>query len=415
MPHLSRRSVLALAVAAPALILASCAPTPPRDRPTPIGTPSPASPTVAPPAEGTAWPPAPVIDASFGPTGGHWPSRTPGPREQFDQEVEVEASWTAIASAIADVQQTVQSGGRAVVRIRPGALAGDGAGSSASAVLNDVGTAGNDFRILVVPRDGVGTVTLADSIRLEKVRGVSFVGIWNHPNSMVISASQDVAWAWSKGQAFNISANSSEPTADIEFVECVTPDARLFDQDAWAFRTAGQPLDRVGVIGCYIAGSYKNDGSDAHTDTLQLSGDQPITGLLIKDSAIFASTNAAFIPFTYASDIVFDHSLVVGGDRMLLRHPLPDGANDFSSGYPAAVNGAGSVDQMAANDSIFIGNVRGQFVSSENTQTSLSDPPAASSGAFVSTPALSDADAAWLDTEVPLPTDDVLRKIWTVT
>lgn len=411
MPPISRRTALAaLLVTAPVLV-AGCAYG--RGAQAPGAASSSSTPTA--PSSGSAAP-APASTGSldtaeFGPTGKHWPSRTPALTDTFDVTIEVSPTWKAIAGGIKEANARAPKG-KARVLVTPGILPGNGAGSSKTPVLKNVGEADLPYRVLVAPRDGVGTVTFSDSIRLELVAGVSFVGFWLFPNSIVLSAVQDMAWAWSKGQAFNISSNSSIPTKDVELVECITPDARLIDADTWAFRTGGQAYQNISVIGCYLAPSYKADGSSAHCDTLQLSGNETKNGLLFRDTVVFSSTNAGFIPSGGADGVVFEHSLLVGGDRMLSRYPLPAGANAFTSGLPAAINGAGSVDQMSAVDSTFIGNVRGTFKSVKNTRVSAATPPAATSGKFTSDPSLSSIDADWLETRSPMPTDDRLRAAW---
>lgn len=407
MPEVSRRILLASALAVP-LLVAGCSPTPEPDAAPTGDVPTDDAPTDGGPAVDTA---SLTTLVPFGPTGAHWPSRTPTRREKFEFVVDVDPTWAAIADGITRANNA-GAAKRAVVRIRPGVLPGYGAGSTSTSVLKNVGKLGRKTRVLVVPRDGVGTVTLAASIRLEMVRGVSFVGIWGFPYSAVFSAAQDFAWAWSKGQAFNITANSNEPTTDVELVECVTPDARLNDQDVWGFRTAGQTMTGVSVIGCYVAPSYKAAGSSAHCDTLQLSGTHAASKVLIKDSALFASTNAAVIPFDRASDVVFDHTLVVGGDRMLQRFPLPEGANAFTSGYPSAVNGSGTTDILSAVNSTFLGPVRGTWKSVVGSTVSTASLPASSAGAFVSDLTLAAATAELLDQMAPVPTDAQLLAMW---
>lgn len=408
MAPISRRTALAALLSAAPVLIAGCGWG--RDTAQPLTTAGATTASSAPAG------PAPasvgsLSSAEFGPTGQHWPSRTPLLTDTFDVTIEVNATWTAIADGIKQAIARAPKG-KTRVLVKPGVLPGNGAGSSKTPVLKNVGKTGLTHRVLVTPRDGVGTVTFSDSIRLELVAGVSFMGFWLFPNSMVVSAVQDMAWGWSKGQAFNISSNSAAPTKDVEFVECVTPDARLIDADTWAFRTGGQPYQNLSVIGCYLAPSYKAAGSSAHCDTFQMSGDDPKNGLLIRDSVVFSSTNAGFIPSGGADGILFDHSLMVGGDRMLLRYPLPPGANAFTSGLPAAINGAGSVNQMSATDSVFIGNVRGTFKSVSNTLVTATKPPAATSGAFTSDPSLSSVDAAWLEARTPMPTDERLRAAW---
>jgi len=411
MASISRRTALAALLTTAPMLLAGCdlgrtAITPGAASATPSGvkTGSPAaSPAVA--SVGS------LGSGEFGPTGKHWPSRTPAPTDTFDFTVEVNPTWAAIADGIKQAIARAPKG-KTRVLVKPGVLPGFGAGSSKPPVLKGVGKTGLPYRVLVMPRDGVGTVTFADSLRFDLVAGVSFVGFWLFPNSMVLSGVQDFAWAWSKGQAFNISSNSAVVTSDVELVECVTADARLIDADTWAFRTGGQPYINVSVVGCYLAPSYKAAGSSAHCDTLQLSGNEAKTGLVFRDTVIFSSTNAGFIPSGGADDVLFDHCLFVGGDRMLVRYPLPAGANAFTSGYPAAINGVGSVDVMSATNSTFIGNVRGTFKSVQNTKVSATKPPAATSGSFTSDPSLSSIDAAWLESRSPMPSDDRLRAAW---
>lgn len=403
MNDISRRTAATLLAGAPVLALLGC--TAPRARP------QTAVPTTQPASWITLAKPAPASAPEYGPTGAHWPARTPQPGEKLNLSIEVDCSWSAIASAITTAVAK-QPKGKVAILVRPGILPGFGAGSTAKPVLKGVGAKGRPYRILVTPRDGAGTVTHSDSLRLELVSGVSFVGFWPFPNSVVISACTDVSWAWSKVQALNITANSSAPTDGIDLVECVTPQAQLKDSDTWGFRTVDQSMTNISMIGCYVSPSYKAAASSAHCDSLQLSGSLPVTGLTIQDTVIFASTNAGVIPSGGSTGILFDHSLVVGGDKMLLRYPLPDGANAFTSGYPLAVNGTGSVDQLSSVSSIFLGGVQGTWLNVEDTQVSGKTQPRTTSGAFTVDSALSTVDGEWLDARTTNPTDAVLRAIW---
>lgn len=410
MPDLSRRTALTALLGAP-LLIAGCS----------VATPSP-SPSAVP--TGSAAPPqdlvledgpelkvqtASITVQRFGPTGTHWPARTPTRKDRFAFVVEADPTWSSIAAAI-ERANAVAPNGNAAILVRPGTLPGFGAGSTAKPVLSNVGSARRKTRVLISPRDGVGSVTFSASIRLDRVRGVTFLGFWLAPYSLVLSAVQDFSWAWSKGQAFNITGNSSEPTADVDLVECVTPEARAADGDTWAFRTAGQRIDRVAVIGSYIAPSYKAAGSSAHVDTLQLSGSEGMSGIVFRDTAIFASTNAAFIGYPGASDILFDSSLVVGGRYMLDRFPLPEGANNFTSGYPSAVNGSGTVDILSASGSTFYGPLRGTWKTVSGSTVIGAQAPSVADGAFDAGATTMSADG--FDTISPVPTDDVLRSIW---
>jgi len=405
----SRRAVIALMVATPAAVLLGCAASVRpvvASSPTPTTTGATASVGVA-----AALPTGALAGAEFGPNGSHWPTRTPKPSDKFDLVIEADCNWAAIGKAITYVTERTKDGKGAVL-VKPGALPGNGAGSSSSPVLQLVGQADRPYRVLVAPRDGIGSVTHTGSLRIDRVKGVSFVGFWPFPNSVVLTSVEDVAWAWSKGQAFNITAGKGGTARRIELVECVTPDLKVTESDAWAFRTAGTALDDIAVVGCYVAPSYKPAGSSAHCDTLQLSGDKPQTTVTLRDSVIFASTNAAFIPSAIAAGVLFDHTLVVGGDRMLQRYPAPPEANAFTSGFPSAVNGSGTVGILSARNSTFIGPVRGEWASVESTRVSASSATRSASGGFTSDPSLSSIDAAWLERVTPLPTDDRLRAVW---
>ncbi len=102
--------------------------------------------------------------AIFGPDGSHWPSRTPRVDDTFAAVVEVPPDWTAIARAISDAVSRHPMG-KVKIAVTPGAMpTGGGAGSSAPGVLHGLGNAGRDWRILVVPRDGWGTVTAAGTV-----------------------------------------------------------------------------------------------------------------------------------------------------------------------------------------------------------------------------------------------------------
>jgi hypothetical protein len=394
-------------------VLASCS-VPDRASAQPTPTPTPTAPTsggMPASLSSAALPAGPLAAAPFGPSGRHWPTRTPRPSERFDLVVEAECNWKDISRSIAYVAERAPHG-KGCVLVKPGVLPGYGAGSSKPPVLQAIGALGREYRVLVMPRDGSSSITFSDAIRMDSVKGVAFVGFWLFPQSIVLTSVQDFAWAWSKGQAFNITAGASGPASQIELVECVTPEAKLTDADVWAIRTGDNPWNDIQLVGCYLAPSYKSATSSAHCDTLQLSGSSPGAGLVIRDTVIFASTNSGFIPSDRTTGIVFDHSLVVGGDRMVVRYPLPPDANAFTSGKPAAVNGIGTVDAISSSSSTFVGNLRGEWLSVQNSVASIPRPPAVSSGQFSVDLALNALGADWLDARAPLPTDDALRQAW---
>ncbi|MDQ1084634.1 MULTISPECIES: hypothetical protein [Microbacterium] len=348
---------------------------------------------------------------TYGPDGSHWPSRTPRPTDTFVKTIECDCNWTAIGNAITSLKD-VSKNDNVRILVRPGRLAGNGAGSSSRPVLERIGQTGRGRRILIMPRDGSQSITFDASIRMDRVSGVSFVGFWTFPSSLVLTGVSDFAWAWSKGRAFNVSTNSTAAVSDVEFVECVTPESQLTESDAWAFRTAGSTVTNLSVVGCYIASMYKPEGSTAHLDTLQLSGSHSLKNVVMEDTVIFASTNAAFIPTELATGVRFDHSLLVAGASMLKRYPLPAGSK-LSSVYPQAANGSGTNGVLSARDSIMIGSVPGVWAAVENAHTSAAKTYA-NSGGWTYDPTLSDVSSAWLDSRTPMPTDEYLRSVWKI-
>ena len=136
--------------------------------------------------------------------------------------------------------------------------------------------------------------------------------------------------------------------------------------------------------------------------------------MTLTDSVLFASTNAGFIPSSLATAVAFNHTLIVASDRMLQRYALPAGANAFTSGVPAAVNGTGTVGLLSATDSTFVGALQGTWASIENTTVSGNRTAAPASGSVQVDSSLSRIDAGWLEARTPMPTDDRLRAIWTI-
>lgn len=354
--------------------------------------------------------PSSSAGGKFGPTAGHWPTRTPVLTGSFNRTIEVNASWTEIAKAIKTASTYPYE--RTRILVRPGTLNGYGSDSSSTPVLANVGALGRSSRILITPRDGVRSVSFSNSIRLVNVRGVTFAGFWLWPHGINLSAVQDLAWGFSKGASFTITGTGGV-TQNIELVECVSPNGGLRNYDSWAFRSYRNELAGVSVVGCYIAPSYKQAGSSEHVDTLQLSGPLPQRNITITDSVIFASTNAAVIAASNSRNVALNHSLVIGGDRTLVRYPLPRGADAFTSGPPISVNGDGTSGVLSSRNSILIGPLHGAWATVSNAVISGKVAATASSGAFTVDSSLKSMSAAWLDARSSNPTDAYLQKIWT--
>lgn len=361
---------------------------------------------------------APSRVASYGPNGTHYPSRTPwvGDTGGWDYDVEVACTWTAIGTAI-NTAATQYPNGKCRIRVQPGTLPGNGAGSTATPVLQNLGAANRATRILVVPRDGAFSITHTASARIHNVVGVSFVGFcpWGagvaegSSSGVLITNCRDMAWAWSKTRFANITS-SAGTTDGVELVECVAPAQADRDEDRMAFRNGdGGNTRNVILDGCYFAGNYKANGSSAHCDTLQTSGPGVFENIDFRDTALFGSTNATYITTPATSgDII--HSAFVGGMRTANRYPVGADRSQFING-PVTFNGA-PTDYTASADSLLVGKVVPVFASVASTKIIAADAaPAPASGSWTVDTGLFDT-AAKINAVIPLPTDTSLQAAW---
>lgn len=313
--------------------------------------------------------------ASFGPNGTHWPDRTPTPTDTMDYEITASAAtWSAISTAITTALAATPSGGKGAVWIPDGVLTGNGAGSSSTPVLTNLGTVGRDKRILVYPLNGWGSVTTSDSLRFNNLKGITIGGIdlGAEDYGVNVSACEDFALVRMRGIAFNITGVAGVNTKNIEFVELVTPTALLRDQDRWGWRTssaAGGPISDISAIGCYIAPAYRNIGSDSHCDSWQLSGQSANTygNILYKDCTVFASTNHA-VQIGGGYGLTFRHMLIFGGTVTKRKYPVPSGGDTVPNGH--AIGGGGQPYGCSVYDSTIIGNLSGpSFQEVQNSKT----------------------------------------------
>jgi hypothetical protein len=347
--------------------------------------------------------------ASFGPNGTHWPDKTPKP-DDVATVVNVSCTWSAIQSAI-----SAAGSGYTIIKVAPGSLPGNGNGSTATPVIQGVGSTGRASRILVTPRDGWGTVTVSNSARIHNISGVVFDRLdFGMNNGLVVTACQDFAISRSRAMNFNITGTSGFVTDTIQLVECVTPDSKLSDSDAWAFRTASGSagnVTNVQVLGSYISNFRRSSGSTSHEDALQLSGNNVYSGITLTDTVIFSANNSAF-QIGSAPDITIDHSLLIGiGDIVELRYGDISGADNDMSGAKA-INGGGA-DGMVAKDSIILGSVGGP-VWTNVTNTRIYPAPGSSptAGAWTVDSTLASWTVSDLNAATPYPNDAYLESIW---
>ncbi|MDS0244196.1 hypothetical protein [Microbacterium aurantiacum] len=368
--------------------------------------------------------------ATYGPTGMHWPARTPRVDDTFDAVVEVPPTWEAIDAAIRQLHAS-HPDGKAKIVVQPGQLPlGAGARSSANGVLQGIGGAGRAWRILVVPRDGWGTVTGSGSVfayesegySFRGVNGVALVGFDFTQQGVVVRSCDDFALAWSTFGVLNVTANEY-PTSGVELIECVLPDQLDLDGDRMAFRVAnGYSIEGIEMRGCYVAPSYRAASSSVHTDTLQTSatGGGFIRNLTFADSVFFHSSSQT-LQFEYAENVSFTGTALIGGLRGAGRYPF--GGDRF---VPTAENtlwGGRAEQPHAANNvlldrTIVMGAISEYWQIVQATAVTLSRP----TGAM---PAEADVrvdeqfatrdqalDPEWLEQHCPLPTPSRLSAVW---
>lgn len=300
---------------------------------------------------------APVEVASQGPNGTHWPSVIPTPF-MYDTTVpnivDVACSWSAISTAIAAVTPAQAAAG-VLIRVAPGSLPGNGAGSTATPVLQNLGSSSWSKRVTVAPRDGYGTVTMSAGIRIFKVHGVCFAGFigtgWQHHacNRSAVAWTKLTAWLGSYGTA-------GETTTDVEFVEVVLPTYYVGTGDTADIYSGGGNISNYRLTGCYMAPRYRPPGP-SHTDTLQFatgSGGGTYSNMQLRDSAFFASSNAAVQTGSMIGMSV-TNCYVAAGATSLTRYPFPAGANTDSGEARKIFNGGNAASGYNATNSIFIG------------------------------------------------------------
>ena len=350
----------------------------------------------------------------YGPSGTNWPSNTPTLTSNFVYDVEVAPTWSAIQTAL----NNAPSSGNAIIRVQPGVLpAGNGAGSTNAAVLSNNNTT-RTSKILIVPRDGYGTVsgngTGNGNGYSFTLNDVALLGFNFRNQNVVVRGGNDAAYAWSSFGVMNVTANQANST-NLEFIETVIPDMKAGDTDSSAVRVAnGYSINGLKFIGSYWAPTYKQAGSSAHTDSLQFSGtgNGVISNVVFSDSALFQSSNQG-IQAGSLSSISFEDSVIIGGQRGTGRYPLASGQAVINSAN-ALWGGAGPA---TADGLIVMGSINSNYswasVTNSYTPTSTGSTP--SSGSFTVEPSLAGnttLQTPWINTYVPNPTDAYLTSIW---
>ncbi|CAF4045207.1 unnamed protein product [Rotaria sp. Silwood1] len=368
----------------------------------------------------------------YGPSIEHYPSRTPTIAEAhlFDSEHKKVVPFNAAAieeAANSFTDQQVNEG--AVVFIKAGNVVGTGSGSRSTPFLKNIGKKGRKRKILITPIGDWGSCTFNDSVKIQSCYGIAFGGFKFTGTGTFGRTRGFLAVDCTESSLFNMAPLAyfggqtldNTPSWDIEFVNMVVPDASVkYDAnnnaDTAAFRTASNaPVNNVRFLGCYIAPSYREAGSKAHTDSLQFSGASAYSNIQLENTVAFGSTNAA-IQVGAATHYAFIRTLIIGSKMTCVRYPVPSGADGYSLGFvnPNAVNGAAT--NATAIDSIIVGSIgstRWAFQSGSTISyvpQSSQQPATGSKWAIDSS--LLNLNIKWINDHVAYPTNTYLQQIF---
>lgn len=354
-------------------------------------------------------PPAPEPDpagpvSAVGPDGTHWPENTP--RADAARVVQVKPTWAAISAAITAEAKTSDD---VVICVSPGTIVGgNGSGSSAKGVLQDVGNANRASRILVDACDGVGTVKTAGDkgIAFVGVRGVSIVGIDMGDTSVMLRNVESFGFGYTTVGTLLVTANGGRGVQNTDVVEVVagTEAVEGAGYDRMEVKSAdGYDIDGLTFSGLYAAPHYKARGSNAHTDTIQFvttSGTGTMTDIVIEDSAVFASSNQGIIAGSNSGGEI-RNTVVVGGKTSQQRYPVYEGGQPVL----AANSLHGTWSDLAMDTSTVAGSVSPSYSFSE---VEASESTKGDRGFSKLEPMTLDD----LDEIAPVPTAERLAAIW---
>ena len=325
----------------------------------------------------------------YGPQGIYWAPKTPVMTTSFTKTIVVDASWSAIASAIKSINdESTTSNAR--ILVNPGVLAdGKGDGSGATGVLDGVGTTARTKPILIAPKSGLGSVTVAGTtgVAITKSAGFAIMGIDFGQRGLMIRNCTDVIIGYTQAKTANMTANNSLNLLRCGYVEVSVDEERhAYNGDRGAARLSDpSTITDCFLIGCYFSPGYRATGSTAHNDSFQLSatGRTLDSGFRFIDCVVFNSSNQGVI-FTetpHVQGVVMDKLLIISGyDKMGPRHPA-DAGDDTPEGTNALWGGG---QTMTIKNSIVIGSTAAanQFDLVQNTRVSLATSSPVKSGSF---------------------------------
>ena len=378
--------------------------------------------------------------ASYGPNGTHYPDRTPFIfATNIPTVVECDCTWAAIKAAINGLTDA-QVNNLAAVKVRPGVLPGSGGGSGNASMLDSVGKAAWRKRVLLTPRDGIGTVTFSNSVRVSKVYNVAFVGFDHRPYGITFTGCPYSAHAWSKTRSWRIlglggtntstGASSGIITEGFDSVEVVIQDVVVGDSDPAGFGAgspgpAGTPegngwLRYCKVIGGYIAPQYLpvdtfDDAGNqltgfGHNDSCQLYGSSIYYGFIFRDIAFWGSNNSSLqiggwpgtgdtvvgpIPYFMKLSNVLLPNASVGSAT---RYPMPPGTKPLT--VANCINGIGRNGQHYSDRAYTAGSLYSTTWSQVSNSYCTVSPPPSVVGAWDPGHFYPDVDSKHLESDV---------------
>jgi hypothetical protein len=358
---------------------------------------------------------------SYGANGTHWPELIPTPfmyDETVSNIVQVPCTWAAIRTAIQAVTPNQANSGTLIL-VAPGTLQGNGNGSGAEPVLENIGSAAWGQRVTVAPRDGYGTVKWSGGVRFLKVFGVCFAGFESNPDSGVkFQGCRRSALAWIKCTGhFGVYGTSGIVTEGVEIVEVVQPNFFISNSDSADIFAGGGNIEGWRFDGCYHAPRFYQvpyTGGKPHTDTFQFAAASggSYGSMTLRDGAYFSSNNCS-IQTGNVNGLSLDHCYVVSGPASLSRYPhVPGGATEGTSN---AFNGSGK--NFEARNSVFIGGMAinttdasrpWSFVQNTRVNKTYGSSNQPLSGAWTVDPSLNETNSGM----PPVPTDSYLNGIW---
>lgn len=289
----------------------------------------------------------PAPRTSFGANGTHFPSDLNWPGEVAALDIEVECGWEEIARGVRGLTAAEVARG-VTIRVQPGTLPGGGGRSSSQAVLTRAGNQEWTRNVLIVPRDGFGSVLVAsEGIRLEQCARLSFFGFLSE-GSFTLTRCVDMQVGWSRFSGAGVTRGAR----NIGLYELVLGFRRGQD-DTMGFRPT-EAFEMTGLQrhGCVFGPSVKVAEDSAHMDTVQLEGTGAgsFGGYESTDCVDFGSSNSVYVLHDRLSYASFAHCMILGGQLPWTIFPLSPG--DYA-GDPNAFSG-GCLD-VRLRDSIVVG------------------------------------------------------------